>query len=198
MKFVETIRIERDRVRHISYHNDRCNRTIQDCFGIKTSLNLRSRIQWDSQNAPNLLKCRIVYSRDIETLKIEPYIRKKIESCQIVEGPLDLDYTYKATPRPHLDALFQLRHNADEIIIIRNGLVTDAYVYNLIFEKDNTLITPKNPLLKGTMRQYLIDKKAIREESIHVSEIHQFDKIHFINAMNPLGEQAIEINQLRT
>ncbi|MBK8371293.1 MAG: hypothetical protein IPL20_08025 [Saprospiraceae bacterium] len=47
----------------------------------------------------------------------------------------DIEYPYKWVERPELDEVFRQKGNADEIIIIRKGWVTDAYYYNLVFEK---------------------------------------------------------------
>jgi 4-amino-4-deoxychorismate lyase len=44
----------------------------------------------------------------------------------------------------------------DDIIIVRNGFVTDASYANLIFRKGDEWFTPATFLLAGTMRAFLL------------------------------------------
>ena len=76
-----------------------------------------------------------------------------------------------------------MREQFDDIIIIRNGLVTDSYYANLCFEKKGELFTPVVPLLNGTKRMKLISEKKIIPIDIKPKEINSYDRIHLINAM---------------
>jgi len=48
---------------------------------------------------------------------------------------------------------------ADEVVFIKNGMVTDCSIGNLLFFDGHEWITPYIPLLKGTQRAFLLDKK---------------------------------------
>lgn len=71
----------------------------------------------------------------------------------------------------------------DDIIIVKNGLVTDASSSNLVFVRDGNFVTPADCLLPGTKRQLLLDKGMIRQEKVRVEDIWHYDSVLFINAM---------------
>ncbi|MCQ2200422.1 MAG: aminotransferase class IV [Paludibacteraceae bacterium] len=141
-------------------------------------------------------KCRIVYGKDIESVEFSPYEAKIRQSVAIATDD-NIDYTYKSTNR---DALRNLvaKSGADDVIIIRNGKVTDASYCNLVFENDKgELFTPKDALLKGTCRQRLIDKGIVKECEIRREDIFSYRFVYFINAMMDLDEcQKIEVKQI--
>ena len=53
----------------------------------------------------------------------------------------------------------------------------------MFFTSTNEAFTPLNPLLKGTIRAYLLDQKVIKERIIKVSDLHLFNRVKPINAM---------------
>jgi 4-amino-4-deoxychorismate lyase len=60
----------------------------------------------------------------------------------------EIEYTHKTTDRNALNRLFEQRKKADDIIIVKNGQLTDSLFANLVFESHTgELFTPKNPLL---------------------------------------------------
>lgn len=67
-------------------------------------------------------------------------------------------------------------------------MITDASTSNLVFRSFEGLFTPDSCLLKGTKRQYLIDKKIIDERKITADDIRLYTHIHFINAMIDLED----------
>jgi 4-amino-4-deoxychorismate lyase len=71
-----------------------------------------------------------------------------------------------------------------DIIIIKNGLVTDTSFSNICFYDGTRWLTPAKPLLKGTMRAYLLSKNLIIEKDISVEIIKSYKKLRFINAFN--------------
>jgi 4-amino-4-deoxychorismate lyase len=71
-------------------------------------------------------------------------------------------------------------------------MVTDSSYANLLFRKGDNYYTPSTPLLKGTMREKLLDEKKIAERSITRENIREFSEIYLMNAMLGIGE-AIEI-----
>jgi 4-amino-4-deoxychorismate lyase len=86
---------------------------------------------------------------------------------------------------------------ADEVIIIKNGCVTDTSYTNICFFDGKEWLTPDTPLLQGTMRRYLLDKGVIREVRIRRKDIQYFKKVSLINAMMELGEIIIPIENIR-
>ena len=48
------------------------------------------------------------------------------------------------------------------------------------------MFTPDTYLLNGSMRQFLLKTKRIIEKPIREEEISDYEKMYFINAMNPI------------
>lgn len=92
--------------------------------------------------------------------------------------------------------LFHSRQAHDEILIIKNGLVTDCFYYNVAFWDGKDWLTPKSPLLGGTARARLLDKGIIREADINAKIINSFEKICLFNALNDFGKVELSTEQL--
>ncbi len=52
----------------------------------------------------------------------------------------------------------------DDILIIRDGLLTDTSICNVALWNGTSWITPARPLFSGTMRAYLLDKGLVQAE----------------------------------
>ena len=108
-----------------------------------------------------------------------------------------IQYLYKGD-RSDLIKLYTQRGEADDIIIIKDGFVTDSYWSNLIFRRDGRWYTPDTPLLRGTMRQYLLDEKQIESRTIHQYDLRSYNAVMTINALNPFDEsRSIPIDQIQ-
>ena len=92
----------------------------------------------------------------------------------------------KYSDRSLINKLFDQRGSCDEIIIIKNGKVTDCSIGNLIFRQGKKWYTPDSPLLLGTQREKLLQEGKIQERTIFQEDIVNFDEIKIINAMNTL------------
>ena len=196
--FLESIRIYKNKPCLIKYHNLRLNNTIKHHFGNNTPyINISDYLSTDELN-PNLeYKCRVIYSTSVISVEYEKYNRKIIKTIKAVFANKPIDYSYKKVLRPELDKLFEQRGNADEIMIIDNkGFITDAYYYNYVFEKESKFYTPETNLLPGVMRSSLIDKNKILLKNFHSTEIKSFERIHLINALNPLGKIKIHTENI--
>ena len=179
---VESIKIVNRKLQNIDYHNRRFNQTRRDLFGITSALNLADFINLNKIKDDTVYKCRIIYDVEIQDVEFIPYAPKPIKSLQLVADD-HIDYSYKYKNR---SVLIDLKKNctADDILIIKNDEITDLSFANIaFFTSNNEVFTPLNPLLKGTMRQYLLDKKLIKTYPIKVSDLHLFDRAKPINAM---------------
>jgi len=195
IKLLESIRIMNGRICQLGYHEERCNQTRIKLFSTNQKLRLREKIIIPELYQKGLVKCRLIYSTDIEDISFQQYEIRIIDKIKIVNSD-SISYPFKFEERKELDVLFANRMDCDEIMIIKNGLVTDAYYYNYVFQKGKEYFTPKIPLLEGVMRSSLILSKRIVKKDIFASDLHQFDAIHLINAMTPLGKIIIYPNQI--
>jgi 4-amino-4-deoxychorismate lyase len=191
-QFVETICIENGKPRNLSYHVQRLNLTMRTFFPESKAIG-EHELLTDIPNVQGLQKARVVYDENgITERSFAPYSIRKINSIAIVEGN-DISYSWKSTDR---SALMRLREKApdyDEVIIIKNGCVTDTSYTNLCFFDGKEWLTPDTPLLRGTMRQKLLDEGIIREARILKTDLHKFQSVSLINAMMPLGELLLSL-----
>ena len=191
--WVETIWIHKGRVQNLPYHQRRFDATRHAHFQFVSNIDLSPLIS--RHHAASDIKCRILYTDTIQDIQYTPYEWHPIHTLAILEHNT-IHYPYKSTHRPDLDTLYTQRGNADEILILRNGLFTDAYYYNLVFQNKEGLFTPKTPLLPGTMRQKLLDKGVIQVRDISLDDLRDYDTVCLINAFNPLWSQ-LQITRLR-
>lgn len=179
---------------NLSYHTDRMRRSVAEAK-YRTGLSFPGNfIPEEKIPASGLHKCRVLYNSEIVSVEILPYVPKKISSLKIVVAPRP-DYSLKWADRSQIDALFTRRGECDDILIVSDGLVTDSSYCNVAFEKGGEWFTPASPLLKGTMRQYLLDNGAIKEKEIPVTEINEYSRVWLFNAM--ITHDKLAINSVK-
>ena len=183
----EVIKVQNRKLRNIEYHNDRLNHSLYKVFGIKKPIYLEQIINIPKELNNQIYKCRVIYSGKIEMIEFEPYSPKIIKSLKIVVCN-DIDYNHKYFDRSRINELYEQRGDCDDILIIKNGFVTDTSYANIIFWNGKSWITPTYPLLPGTKRKKLMEEKEIIEKEIKVGDLQSFEKARIINAMIELEE----------
>ena len=193
-QFIETIQILDGKIRLLEYHNRRMNETIQHFFGNSKPIDLIQYIS--SPNLTGKIKCRIVYDSKIVDVSYTSYTRRSIQTLKIVQDD-EIDYSYKSIDRSRLSLLVAQKAEADEILIVRQGLLTDTSFSNIALFDGNEWSTPAHPLLKGTRRAYLIDQGLLHEKEIRTGDLYHYQKLSLINAMIDLGEIEIPIINIK-
>ncbi len=192
---LETIRIENGLIRNLKYHQARVNQSRKELFNCNDWLDLTEITKEPaSKNKKNLLKCRITYAKQIEKIEFLPYQIPSISSLKLVFDD-QIDYAYKFSDRSCLNELFEKRGNCDDILIVKEGFITDISYANIVFYNGKKWLTPAHPLLKGTQRARLLDREIIRVADIRPEDLHHFEKARIINAMICF-EDALDINIL--
>ncbi len=194
-RFIESIQLKNGQLVNLALHEQRIQRTIESHYGIKGQIDL-SRVIAIAKNYPKwLYKCRLVYTQKLEEFVIKPYQIRPINSLQIVES--QLDYSLKKEDRSELNQLFSQRGDSDDIIIIKDGLVTDGSYTNLAFFDGQYWWTPATPLFRGIQRQVLLNNGTIREKSILATTILSYKKVKLFNAlMDWENAQEVVIEQI--
>ena len=100
----------------------------------------------------------------------------------------EAQYQFKDTQRTILNRIFELKQSCDDVLIVKNGLITDTYFANVALLSNNVWYTPADPLLNGTMRAFLIEKKKIVPRKINAIDLVSYDQICIFNAMIPFGK----------
>ncbi len=191
----ETIRINNGRAANLSYHNRRMNESRRELFGCADTIDLNAVIAVPEEHRDGRRKCKVVYSDRVHEVLFESYQARAIRSLKIVTCD-DIDYSHKYTDRESINALFRLRGRCDDILIVKNGLVTDTSFSNIAFHDGSRWITPRSCLLRGTRRDQLISQGTIIEDDIRAGDIAAFRKASLINAMLDLGETVVETENI--
>lgn len=188
-RLIESICIFNGEIRNLPEHQIRMNRARKELFGLEDECSLQPIIQSELAKrnyGKGKFKCRILYQQEIEFMEILPYQIQPLHSFRLVEAS-EIDYSYKWENRT---SLIQLKNSVleDEIILVKNGRITDTSYSNLVFFDGENWITPAYPLLNGTMRQALLKQKKIAEEEINPKDLNRFFSFKLINAMMNLDE----------
>ncbi len=180
--FLETIRAVDGEVFNISYHQERYESVLEK-FNISDRQNLKEFIK---PPKTGIYRCRLTYdlSKEPHTLGVtyHDYKKREIGSLKLVYED-NIDYSLKSACRNELDALYGLRGKCDDILIVKNSLITDTTIANIAFYDSKRWVTPAFPLLKGTTRERLLQDGKIFEENIYVDDLKHFSKVALMNAM---------------
>lgn len=192
----ETIKVKDGRFHNLGFHNDRINRARKVLFNRFDDLDLSDFLYLPKSLGKGIHKCKVIYTTDIESVKFEPYVKREIRSLKMIHL-WDFDYSHKYVARDGLNDLFNRRGACDDVLIIKNGLVTDTSYANIIFFDGKNWVTPNTPLLPGTKQRKLLMEKKILAATIPVEKIRHFQYAKVVNAMldiddtNPISMDRI-------
>lgn len=184
-KFIESLKLVGERFSNIELHQQRIDLTCK-VFSINRKIELKD-ISIPNFNDDLVRKCRIIYSKDDFSVSFSEYKQRKIENLKVVFDDT-IDYSYKFENRDRLNSLFEDRGGCSDIIIVKNGCLTDTSFSNIVLFDGDKYFTPSSFLLNGTMRQKLLMDKIIFEKEIKLEDIHSFKKLYLINALNSIED----------
>lgn len=174
IKYFETIKCEDFEVFNLNYHQKRVANTI----GL--NINLQEYINPISEE---LLRCKLIYDENgVVDVLYFPYKKREIKSFKIIFDN-EIEYSKKYLNRAKLDELYEKRDDCDEVIIIKNEIVTDTTIANIAIFYENLWITSKNCLLGGTTRARLLEEKELFEKDITLDMLKNASKVALMNAM---------------
>lgn len=173
-KLLETIKAKDGKLFHLTYHQKRVQSSLK---------NVNFRLE-EILKAPQngLYRCRVVYDAKSYEVSYHPYVKRSIKRLKLVYDDT-IEYSKKYAQRDSLDALYEQKAECDDVLIVKNGLISDTTIANIAFRHNNQWITPKKPLLRGTTRQRLLESKFLLEKEIGVDELSSFSEVALMNAM---------------
>ena len=193
-RFIETICINDGVIENLSAHNERMNNTIRVHYGSSAMpVSLEDFIT--AEGCKGRTRCRVEYTSAVEKVEYFPYSIREVKSLQLVNDDT-AEYSFKYADRSVLDRNFALRGNADDVVIVRSGMLTDTSIANISLYKEGKWFTPKYPLLKGTRRARLLTEGIIEEDIIMADNLHKYEKIRLFNAMISFGEVEMDIKNV--
>lgn len=139
----------------------------------------------------------MLYGQEIDEIQFIPHQTRLVQSLRMIYCN-NIDYGYKYADRRKLEELYDKRGICDEILIIKDGYITDTSISNIVFRlPDGWWLTPVTPLLTGTMRTYLLETGQIAEAVIRPEDLSLLTEARMINCMMDLGSSpAIGIDRI--
>lgn len=186
----ETIRIENGIPQHLLWHERRMEQAIQKFWPGSLPVKLVSLIRVSPEYSTGTVRCNIHFGPEITDIVFKAYEKRMIRSLKLVICDT-IDYPWKFKDRSQLEFLFARRGACDDILIVKNGLIRDTSMSNIIFYDGLNRITPATPLLKGTCRDRLLEEGWLREADIRPEDLPKFSGCKLINAMRYPGEEEL-------
>lgn len=182
---LETIRFENGEFSNIEYHFYRMKQSAIELFKVSLKFEPEQIFKEARQNVKNkdgLFKFRLEYGLDKFLWEFVPYSFPNIKTLKLIYSD-DIEYSLKYSDRIKLNLLKGQKGEADDILIVKQGEITDTSFANILFYDGKQWVTPKNPLLHGTQRAFLLERNTISEEVIRVDDLSRFQKSRIVNAM---------------
>lgn len=184
---IESIKLKDGAFFRLPYHQARFDRGLAQCCADRSSLDLQSLLERSDYPRHGLYKCRLLFGAEGVSLEFQPYVMRNVRTLALME----VDWPtrdYKSADRQHYDAAFAARGEADDVLFVRNGLLTDTSYANIAVFDGQQWKTPRMPLLFGTQRAFLLEKGLITEADIPVEFLNESPRIRLFNAMIEFGE----------
>ncbi len=176
----ETIRFHQGEHFLVEYHDERMNRTRLNLFRSKNDLNLNALLL-NPPKSLDIFRCKVVYTDKIISIEYFPYVLRKHSLIELIEAN-EFSYNYKLLDRSFFDRNVG-KSPADDVLFVKNGFLTDCSYSNIVLWNGKKWLTPDSCLLPGVKRRFLLEKGIIHTARIHWTEIGNFTKMAFINAM---------------
>ncbi|NKI32846.1 aminotransferase class IV family protein [Croceivirga thetidis] len=193
----ESVCVSNGKIQNADFHQKRFEQSFKKFYWKQPSFELFDEISIPSDFQKGKVKLRISYNETRKNFSFQNYKAKKIERIQLVEHNT-IDYELKFEDRAVLNELYEQRGDCDDVLIVKNGNITDTSYANIIFYDGDNWLTPSTPLLKGTKRAQLLKSKLIWEDEILKEDLKSFKGFQLINAMldfNPRHILPIEAVQ---
>jgi len=184
----ETICLIDGLAQNLKYHQLRMSRSMKGFFQLNEVHDILQNLEIPEKFQQGKVKLKIIYSHNSFQQIYSHYSIKAIKSYRLVHDE-DIEYAFKYFDRSRINQLCEGLKEGEDIIIVKNGYLTDASYANLIFKDDKgELFTSEHSLLKGTKQSKYLDEKLIRSIAISQEDIKKYKFVTRINAMMDLGE----------
>jgi 4-amino-4-deoxychorismate lyase len=190
----ESIRCENLSFKQLAFHEQRMKASSKKLWGKEIdSVNWFSL--FSNMFIPGIFKCKVYYNETQFFTDIAAYEKRSITELVIVEDN-EIEYSHKYSQRNKIDTHTRKLLSHQDIILEKNGFVTDSSYANLALWDGENWVTPKRPLLKGTKRAYYLVENMLVEKDVKLKDLGKYSKISLINAMLDLGEIVVDISNV--
>lgn len=196
-RFIESIKVFDGVFYRLEYHQTRVRLTFEKFFPDSEIIELSKAFKTMEIPQKGVYKCRVLYSSEIQLIEFVPYTRRDIKTLKLVETDID-SLPYKIEDRSLYNAAFAKRELCDDVLMVKNGLLTDTSYCNIALFNGSEWFTPRVPLLYGTNRAQLLSESILIKKDMKVDEIYNYQQIALFNAMIEFGEMVLDIKQIET
>lgn len=195
-QFIESIKLLDGKFYRLERHQERIDQIFDVFFPAKDKIQLSEL--FENQSFPNegFFKTRVVFDEELEILEFIPYKLPTIKTLKIIETEIENAF-YKSTDREKINLAFSMKEDCNDVLFVKNGLITDTSYCNVAFFDGENWFTPKVPLILGTQRKNLLNKNLIIEKDIKLSCIKNFQYVCLFNAMIEFKEIIIPIESIK-
>lgn len=165
-----------------TYHEQRFQQAYQKYYGRVAPYPLFEGILIPPEYQINKVKLRVTYGKKGKRPHFTSYQKKEHNNLKVVIDNR-IKYALKLQDRHVLNVLYQQRGNCDDVLIVKEGYVTDSSYANLVFFDGSEWFTPSTFLLPGTCRRRLLDLGWIKEREIQLEDVKTFKGFQLINAL---------------
>lgn len=195
-RFVESIKLKDGVFYRLKFHQERVNRTFGFYYPQEEPVNLFQTLNQVVIPQKGVYKCRIVYNDNVQQLEFIPYTLRTINSLRLVDTEID-SRIFKLEDRTEYNAAFALRGECDDVLLVKDGLLTDSSYSNIALFDGVEWQTPRTPLLYGTNRAELIQNGLLTEKDIKSNDLKNFKQICLFNAMIEFGELVLDVELIK-
>ena len=155
------------------------NRSRRELFAVEKALQLEKHLT--EIPSSGLWRCRVLYRQGIEKVEMLPYKGKAFRHFALVEFPGE--YSYKYADRRGFERLLEEYREADDLLLCRNGMLTDTTIANIALRIGGRWWTPEAPLLPGTTRARLLAEGCIGKAPLPREALWEAEGLALMNAM---------------
>ena len=184
----ETICILDGQPQHLPFHQARLERAWLALYSEPAPFLIEKVLSVPADYRRGRVKCRFSYGREGMHAGFTHYRPKAIRCLKLVADQA-IEYPHKYTDRSRLEQLLARSGKCNEILIVKNGCITDTSYTNIVLYDGEQWVTPDRPLLRGTARERLLAGGVITPRKIRVEDIPRYESFRLINAMLAFREQ---------
>lgn len=184
----ETLCLLDGEIQHAEWHERRFLRSYLREFGQQPSYSLLDGLKIPEEFRKGKNRLRILYNSKETKAEIEPYQTAPLNRLRLIEAP-EIDYSLKWTDRSALNRLKEQKGEADDVLILQEGLIQDTSYCNVVFFDGKDWLTPSTPLLEGTARARLIAEGKIVPRELTLSDLPKMQGFRLVNALREFEEE---------
>lgn len=194
-QFLETIQLLDGEFKRLDLHQARMEKAMADFYPNEFCPVLSKRLNETDFPKVGLFKCRVIYDAEIRLIEFIPYVTPIINTLKIVDTDI-ASLPYKMADRTEYQKVFAKKDVCDDVLLVKNGLLTDTSYCNIALFDGKQWFTPRYPLVMGVNRAELLAKGILEEKEIKLDTLMNFQRISLFNALNEFGKIEMQVSSI--